>query len=308
MHTRKATYHLSRNLLDSTQVYFSTADPGRPGMQLVRISREKWRPTFGFRSRAPSGVTLFLVLGGRGTLGIDDQTHTLGPGQVFVLHPGRRFSARGTRRAPLDLLLFELAGSGAVSLARHQLPLEAQPYEFRSPRNVERLAQTVFESAVAGGARAHDICRALIVPLFMTVADSLSQGAEPESRAHHTYQQCRHHLDTCFQAMRSSADAAAAASISQTYLEVLFRRYAGTTPHRHLMARKVDLAAHLLRTTDEPVKVIAQQLSFSDQYVFSKAFKRMTGVSPLECRRSARWPTSQGVAARRRGSADGARP
>jgi AraC family transcriptional activator of pobA len=43
-------------------------------------------------------------------------------------------------------------------------------------------------------------------------------------------------------------------------------------------------AARLLRFSDLTIKEIAARLGFSDQFAFSKAFKRQRGESPLDFR------------------------
>jgi len=47
---------------------------------------------------------------------------------------------------------------------------------------------------------------------------------------------------------------------------------------------RVERARHLLRETDEPVKSIAQRVGYANQFAFSTAFKRVTGLSPQSCR------------------------
>ena len=43
-------------------------------------------------------------------------------------------------------------------------------------------------------------------------------------------------------------------------------------------------AARLLRFSDLSIKEIAARLGFSDQFAFSKAFKRQRGEAPLDFR------------------------
>ncbi|MNL84900.1 HTH-type transcriptional activator RhaS [compost metagenome] len=43
---------------------------------------------------------------------------------------------------------------------------------------------------------------------------------------------------------------------------------------------RLNKAAHLLRTSSAPVKVIAEQTGFADIPYFSRAFKKKHGVSP----------------------------
>jgi len=47
---------------------------------------------------------------------------------------------------------------------------------------------------------------------------------------------------------------------------------------------RLERARHLLRETDEPVKSIAQRVGYANQFAFSTAFKRVTGLSPQGCR------------------------
>jgi len=67
----------------------------------------------------------------------------------------------------------------------------------------------------------------------------------------------------------------------------LFRlcaRHAGEKPMAMVARLRVERARHLLRETDEPVKSIAQRVGYANQFAFSTAFKRVTGLSPQSCR------------------------
>ncbi len=63
-----------------------------------------------------------------------------------------------------------------------------------------------------------------------------------------------------------------------------FRESYDFTPHQYLQNKKIKIAVSLLLNTKKSIKEIAATLRFSDQYYFSKVFKRMTGKSPLEFR------------------------
>ncbi|MCC6581147.1 MAG: AraC family transcriptional regulator [Phycisphaeraceae bacterium] len=63
-----------------------------------------------------------------------------------------------------------------------------------------------------------------------------------------------------------------------------FAALTGITPSRHLFRRQIDLACELLPTTGLPLKRIARQCGFCDEFHFSARFKAAMGVSPSQYR------------------------
>jgi AraC-like DNA-binding protein len=59
-------------------------------------------------------------------------------------------------------------------------------------------------------------------------------------------------------------------------------------PYTYLLRERLTLARQLLETTPMPVKEIADRLRYADQYYFSNAFKKETGLSPTAFREQRR--------------------
>lgn len=81
------------------------------------------------------------------------------------------------------------------------------------------------------------------------------------------------------------ATLAALVSLSRSHYTTLFRRVMGYTPLNYLNHLRMQKAVQLLNTTDLSIKRISDQLGFSDQFYFSRAFTRMHNHSPSEHRR-----------------------
>lgn len=73
---------------------------------------------------------------------------------------------------------------------------------------------------------------------------------------------------------------AALCGVSPRHLLRLYRNLAGETVTAHIQRAQVARARDMLRGTDLPLKVIAEQLGFARPGSFSGAFRRATGVSP----------------------------
>lgn len=73
-------------------------------------------------------------------------------------------------------------------------------------------------------------------------------------------------------------------NIERHYLDRLFLMYSGKSPIKHLLEIRMERAGILLRTSNYPIGVIASSVGYSDQFQFSKAFKKYMNISPTEYR------------------------
>lgn len=71
------------------------------------------------------------------------------------------------------------------------------------------------------------------------------------------------------------------AGLSVRHFARAFREELGETPHRWLMARRLERAMELLKRDEMPLAQIADACGFAGQSHFTKVFKQMTGESPM---------------------------
>jgi PAS domain S-box-containing protein len=83
----------------------------------------------------------------------------------------------------------------------------------------------------------------------------------------------------------SNAELAAAVGISERSLHRKIRQAMGLTPHEFMLRMRIEAAAELLATTDQPISQIAIQYGFCDQSAFTKQFSRRIGMTPKQFRR-----------------------
>jgi AraC family transcriptional regulator of arabinose operon len=81
------------------------------------------------------------------------------------------------------------------------------------------------------------------------------------------------------------ATLAALVNLSRSHYTTSFRRVTGYAPLSYLNHLRMQRAVQLLNTTDLSIKHISDQLGFSDQFYFSRAFAKMHNHSPSEHRR-----------------------
>ena len=81
---------------------------------------------------------------------------------------------------------------------------------------------------------------------------------------------------------------AEASGLSQNYLARAFRRRYGMPVPHFILLRRIELARHLLTTSELTVKQVAHEVGLPDVQHFNKQFRRLAGMSPSAYRQQER--------------------
>jgi AraC family transcriptional regulator, transcriptional activator of pobA len=91
-------------------------------------------------------------------------------------------------------------------------------------------------------------------------------------------------LERDFTVSHEAGHYAAELGVTTGTLSRLLTKLTGRTTKQLILDRVILEAVRLLRFSDLSIKEIAARLGFSDQFAFSKAFKRQRGEAPLDLR------------------------
>lgn len=80
------------------------------------------------------------------------------------------------------------------------------------------------------------------------------------------------------------SEIAEAFGYNEKYLSHKFAELTGTPLKHYIMKTKIDSANFMLSDTNKSISEIAQELGFSDNHNFSRAYKNSTGMTPSEYR------------------------
>jgi YesN/AraC family two-component response regulator len=81
-------------------------------------------------------------------------------------------------------------------------------------------------------------------------------------------------------------DVAAKVHLNPSYLSHLFKQQTGQKFVDYIVMRRMDEAKKLVRATSLRISEIAERLGYQDIAYFSNTFKKMTGKTPLEYRKT----------------------
>ncbi len=112
-----------------------------------------------------------------------------------------------------------------------------------------------------------------------------AQSLVYEKRVENIAEQVDLYLNQFFRNNITVMDIASSLNISYRHLARLYKSARGMTFVEKLTAIRLDHAKRALISTNMPIKQIATEFGFSNEYYFATLFKKNTGVSPSEYRK-----------------------
>jgi AraC-like DNA-binding protein len=231
--------------------------------------------TYGICS-TDSGVQVFDYRGA---------TRVSRPGQVVVLHPDEVHDGRAGTTDGFGYRIVYVEPSHIADAVR-VIHGRSRPLPFvREPvADDTRLARAVDEAFHAGltplaaDAIVMDLAEALLVA---------ERGSGDPARARRVdaaaVERAREFLDAERTRAVHSAELEAITGLTRYELARQFRLALGTSPHRYLLARRLDLARQRMRA-GRPLADVAAEAGFADQAHFTRTFKATFGLTPARYR------------------------
>jgi AraC family transcriptional regulator of arabinose operon len=122
--------------------------------------------------------------------------------------------------------------------------------------------------------------------LLRFTADSLAHDADSSAPVHPAMDRALKIADAHYAELHSAADLARRVGISASRLQSLFRQAGRESPSDMIWRLKAEHALQMIRSTGLTLGEIAESCGYANPCHLSRSFKRHTGLSPRELRRT----------------------
>jgi AraC-like DNA-binding protein len=209
-------------------------------------------------------------------------------GDVAVHEPGEAHCNTFVDK-PADFKVLFVAPSLVANAARelgHSPSFHFAPFPIQNDPDLFRKLDRLCTSIEAGGNALEQEC------LFAATLAALARHAEratgmsPVKNGKRAVERAMTYLRERFNEPVSLDQLAAACSVSRFHLVHAFTREAGLAPHAYQLHVRVEHARGLLQKGLSPAAVAAN-LGFADQSHFTRHFKRIMQVTPIQYARTA---------------------
>lgn len=230
-----------------------------------------------------------LVDKGSACINIEGVNYDAGPGMLFYFHPGLVHSLRTNDKDPFsfyavhfDYTFFESDNSDVHlihdNFSKTRLPLASvQKIKYPGPY-FETLKKAVdsFNRRLPGWELAGRISlETFIYMLFHNPEEgNINYGARNK------LDEISKYINENIEKNLNLMELAKLAKVTPDYLSRIFKSYTGYPLSKYILQCKVQQAKALMMGGDLKVKEISALLGFSDEFHFSKVFKKVEGVSP----------------------------
>lgn len=215
------------------------------------------------------------VYEGDGVIQENDKIYKITPGDFFVLHPNSYHHYYSNPKNPWKKIFIMIDGD--ISFPRMLLEQYSISETVLFPKlNTPLMLEEIFELFKSDNA---NISRKFEMLLCNTII-SLGHFSKNTVSDYTSINKAKRFIDKKVDSKLNLDEVAEYANISVSFLCREFKKAFGVTPYNYILNAKVELAKTMLLETAEPVHLICERFNFADIAHFSKAFKKIVGVSP----------------------------
>ncbi len=234
----------------------------------------------------PDHYIFYYVKEGKGTVTQCQATRKVKAGQCFVIFPNELATIKSEHNKVMNVSWVAFSG---YLVDRYLMRAKITPYEPVYDDTPEHDMEYMFDELTRAAQRSSNrycMIMAQLYSMFAFMLDHVPQESRVETAPPEMYLiKALDFIDIYYQYDISVEDIAASAGLNRKALYTIFKKLTGFSTRDYLIYYRMCKATELLKTTNHPVETIAVSVGYSDQFHFSKEFKKNVGISPSEYRR-----------------------
>ncbi|MDR0885307.1 MAG: AraC family transcriptional regulator [Clostridiales Family XIII bacterium] len=230
---------------------------------------------------------IHIITGGKGTFMSENRSYNLKEGQGFLIEPDVLTYYQADREDPWAYAWIAFTGRQAPGIVK-DMGIDKDHPVF-SVKNSEKLKRTILRALLVEGNNIENefMRTSKLYEFFSYLASDLtSLGSQQDTNPSNEYVlQAVSYIRQTYSRDIGVTDIASHIGITRNYLSTLFQSELGMSPYEYLTQFRLSRAQELLTITDLSVESIANSVGYINPLVFTKAFKRLNGYTPMQYRK-----------------------
>ncbi len=221
-----------------------------------------------------------FVAEGNGMFQRSHRSEQISAGSVLCYSPSTPHRISGDGASSMLKYYVDFVGAEASDLLNQAGFSERISRRVAEPSEITDLFEGLHRDAESDHPLAEEVCACRLRLLLLKLSAMSDWTGGHLSQSEKTFRAAKAwFLDQGIRAPRI-AEAAEAIGVTPEHLSRLFKRYAQTTPHRYVERIRMQRAIELLVDHGLKVSQVSELLGFTDQFHFSRSFKRVHGRPP----------------------------
>ncbi len=234
---------------------------------------------------------MYWVKSGDGFVEHHGRTYHLVPGKLYLISaysPGRYWCAGEMKLCWCHFTASVLANAELFGLFKCEYEMRISEERMSLTEQLWDIILKSFSSGNISDSTAVDGALRLLLSFFLETADAdeLKQGREVFEKFSPAFK----HIEENISKEIKIPELARTVNLQENYFTNLFTKYFKTSPVRYVNLQKIKHAQNLMYKSSLSLKEIAQQTGFSNEFYFSRVFRKIAGMPPGEFRRRSSKP------------------
>ena len=236
-----------------------------------------------YEVKAKQEYAIFIIQSGTLTIEYKQQKYSLSEGDVFFFYPEVIYHATSSNGCSFFFVHFDAV------LGNNYQALHFHPFDgYYAHDEIKDILAPLVASVISMQKKEHfaELSTHGALMLFLANimkmrytedADASTSSHNSElARLHHVLIYINHHLSEPIYVK----ELASYINLSEKYFITFFKKAMGVSPITYITQVKMKKALEYLHEQNYSVKEVATLVGYSDIYTFSKAFKKVYGISP----------------------------
>ncbi|MFI4911585.1 MAG: helix-turn-helix transcriptional regulator [Sedimentisphaeraceae bacterium JB056] len=206
------------------------------------------------------------------------------PGSLYYFPPKKAFTVGNNLDKPWKHAYVHFIGTDIKKLFSKVVKNSRNIWNVPNPAEIQSLFENIAYNCLEQSEHSQIICDSYLRILLIKLDSMVSDSHEHLTASRLKYLECYNFINSNFSSIISIEDVSDKCCISSIYLCRLFKKYSNTSPMAYVTRLKMNKAVLFLMQTDYSIKQISIMLNYDNQYYFSRAFKKIYGISPLKYR------------------------
>ncbi|PCJ60516.1 MAG: hypothetical protein COA79_08050 [Planctomycetota bacterium] len=227
-------------------------------------------------------ITFEFITGGSGSVTIGNQKFQPKRSDLYILPKGIRHTIAPDKKSSWSKIFFSVNGQLAEDLIRmYQLQNKFYFPGFKD----DEILKKMYQLSLKPNEKIHQ--KAIL--LFHELLTEIDLYLNKDSKSHSSLvDQIKTILDEHIESHLRLNDIGRMVHKTNVHVIREFKKEMDQTPYDYLLTRRIEFAKFLLEETAMPIKQIASRLLFTDEYYFSRYFKKKTLSTPSLYRKNSR--------------------
>lgn len=255
-------------------------------LSLYSAGYEKCAPDYGYGPTLRSYQLIHFVLSGEGEFRINEHVYHLKEGDAFIIPSGKITYYKSSKENPWCYAWISFIGINSESCL-YQIMSSLDDIYVIHDLDVLKYYTDIHKIMNLDSSKTSDYFEgnSILLHIISMLFSDINYHQTPIDQLS-ILDEIKFYFDINYAENLKLKDVASYFGIHPNYLTRAFHKKFGISPKKYLLNLKLKKAAKLLTTTKLPVSVISSSLGFEDSLAFSRTFKKMYDLSPVNYRNS----------------------